>query len=684
VICFAKNHTPLIPPHILPEIIIVLIIQGAYFLSSRFWDFSVILTLPINQNNLGNVMNLTTDKWNSIREKSEPAIQAIYQLIEENYTLAAGVSFGKDSLCVLVLAIEAMKRAIDNGLNPSTMYVTHSDTTVENPALGFYCKVMIECLEQYAIANNLPIKVVLAKPALTSTFAYTVIGRGRTPVFPNKKTRICSVDWKLRPQQRALKKILKASGCSNQVVSLVGTRYSESTNRGHKMAERGDSATNINIDVDGNRYIAPIADWDLEDVWELLMSVDSSRGQPFISTFRANFDWTLKLYKDANEGACAIIVGDKGNKAACGSRFGCWTCTAVANDKSLNSMVASESGEYAHLKGLTRFRQYLVDTQFDLSLRTCFGHKVSPAGYLNYRPDNYNHYMRTRLLRYMITLDVEEEERAEQHYEAWLNGEIEHSEVNEMLCEPQFKHITPDVLLAIEFAWGLGHVSSSAFPALSIWYEIKHLGKRYHPPVLKEDEIKKDKIPAKQWIYIGDIQAEDGLRNRFLEGRRGSDGYIELDDEQAVRVSRMEFDSELTIDREAAAIFMNLEFEDMYFQFANVDSAHGLFFLLDRGLIKMPKSKVRMYHDMAKRYQKLHKCALPSARYSEDYEKYKIISNAEHSRLLESLSPVVTENVESNYVTPDTQVSDLELEDYFQGIDVRGIEKHEDQLSLFV
>lgn len=585
-------------------------------------------------------IQVVDSKWKDIYFRSESVINTIFNLFVSGDSVSVSCSFGKDSLATLVLAIEALKRAVELGYKPSKLYVTHSDTLVENPALGFYCKTMIEKLRDYARSSSLPLEVVICAPDITSSFVYTTIGRGRLPVFPNKKNRICSMDWKVRPQQKALKSILKTIGKNIRHVSLVGTRHEESASRSNKMNERGDSPTVVSIDKSGMYYLAPIADWSVDEVWELLMSFDHSRGMPIYSTFRQNFEWTLNLYKDSNEGVCAIVVGDGGNKAPCSSRWGCFTCTAVANDASLDSMIDSETGLYKHLSGLSKFRQYLVDTQHDLSLRTIYGQTISDIGYINCRPDNYNIKMRNRLLRYLITLDVEEEERAEDHYERWLNGELERTVENELLCEPQFQFITPQMIMAIEFAWSVQSVNEEGFSACRAWYEIKHHNRRYYPPALTEEEKRKDKIPPKRWLFVGDpetLDAQMGLRNPLLEGLRGAEGFRTFQANGIdTRITPCELESSLSIDNEEAAIFLNLEFETIYFQFANTHSKDSLAYLLDRGLIKLPKSKLGTYHHMAKRYQMLRDRLTMFQSMSEAEATGNLISEAEHKLLLEA------------------------------------------------
>jgi DNA sulfur modification protein DndC len=68
------------------------------------------------------------------------------------------------------------------------------------------------------------------------------------------------------------------------------------------------------------------------------------------------------LYNDAAGGECPVIH-DPSQQTCAGSRFGCWTCTVVSEDKSMNQMIASEKEVYdvVKLAKLAAFRDRLRD-----------------------------------------------------------------------------------------------------------------------------------------------------------------------------------------------------------------------------------------------------------------------------------------------------------------------------------
>lgn len=383
-----------------------------------------------------------TGRFSRIVKRAEATIARIGELIDQGCVLQCATSFGKDSSVVLVLTLEAIRRRVRAGQAVQTAYVTHSNTGIENPAMDSYTDAMIAELEGYCLREDLPVKVVKVTPSITSSFAYGTIGRGRLPVFAGA-SRSCSVDWKVRPQQKAVKELVSTLQNPGQLVTLIGSRYSESTTRETNMRGRGEESGNLVLSDNGYYSCSIIADWEMEEVWELLMACEAKRGGPY-RTFTTDFSWCLDLYKEANEGTCAIITGDGGNKAACGSRFGCSICVVTGDrDKSMEAMIASAPEKHSHMEGVNQFRNYLINTRWDMGKRDWLGRTHSEAGYINVTATAYSAEMRRELLRYLLTLDVLEEERAEEHDARMFRGELEDTESNRTLRGVTFQFITP-------------------------------------------------------------------------------------------------------------------------------------------------------------------------------------------------------------------------------------------------
>lgn len=582
-----------------------------------------------------------------IVSRAEACIERIGELIDQGYTCSSAVSFGKDSSAVLVLMLEAIRRRVEAGVYVAPAFVTHANTGTENPAMDTYAEAMISELEMYCARHSLPITVIKVQPSMTSSFAYATIGRGKLPVFAGA-SRSCSVDWKLRPQQKALKQLLSTLQNPGELVTFVGTRLSESKTRAINMRGRGeDEAGRIVLNEHGSYNCSIIADFEMEEVWELLMACDASRGGPY-RTYVDNFDWCLDLYKEANEGMCAIITGDGGNKAACGSRFGCAWCTVTGErDKSMEAMIASAPEKHGHMEGINRFRNHLINTRWDMGRRDWIGRTHSEAGYINVTGTAYNAEMRRELLRYLLTLDVLEEERAEEHDARMFRGELEKTESNETLRGVTFQFITPKNLLAIDFAWSLSYGFDHAFPALTEWFEIRVMGKRYQ--IEDVAPVEKGIIPEQRWFKFEDWQSpalEMGLQDAYLEATN-KDRYPER---PAMRTIRDRFEGkdrnivfyeeadEMDIDPAEAMCFVD-EFDEAFCEMAKslapTDSAK---FYLNRGMVKLARGKAADYDEMARRAQFWRRMQRDLGGTDlRSYIRHQSISNAEHDVILESL-----------------------------------------------
>lgn len=95
----------------------------------------------------------------------------------------------------------------------------------------------------------------------------------------------------------------------------------------------------------------PIEDWQTLEVWEYLLS--------YPSPWSYNNDDLKQLYQDAQDGDCPLVI-DKTTPSCGNSRFGCWACTVVSKDISMESMI--NSGE-KWLQPLLDFRDWLAATK---------------------------------------------------------------------------------------------------------------------------------------------------------------------------------------------------------------------------------------------------------------------------------------------------------------------------------
>lgn len=594
-------------------------------------------------NRIAAVSDVAVKRHAGVYDKAEAVIARMQALLADNYTIGVAESYGKDSMTVLVLFLEALRRHIASGATTGQHYVTNSNTGIENPAMSVYCQAMNAELTAYCQRQGLPLTVVEVEPSMASSFAYSTIGRGQLPVFAGS-SRSCSVDWKLRPQQKAIKQLEKRQQQPGNLVVLLGTRHAESTQRADRMNERGENHETLIQQPGGSYTFAPIANWDVTDVWGLLLAIDQRRDALF-NTFVANADWTFDLYRDGNEGVCGLVAGEQAQRAPCSARFGCSLCLATGNsDKSMESMIASAPEAHGHLLGVNRLRTFLLNTRWDMTRRENLGRKVSDAGHMGVAPTNYSAQMRLDLLRYMLTLDVEEEERAIEHDGARANGELQEtdSDAQQVLSGTTFQFITPRQLIAIDFAWSLSYGFNNAFPALREWYEIRVMGKRYPIPVI--DTVAKQPVPPMVWYPLPDGEGpafEPGLTPFDAgdsKGRVTSRTVASVYTGEPTKTVYFEEADELTIDPMEATLFVDSFDDDRYWAsglYPAVDSARVY---LDQGIVKLAKGKAATYDAMARRKHYFERLAYEVwPKELQAHLQERSISAQEHDRLLEPL-----------------------------------------------
>jgi DNA sulfur modification protein DndC len=97
-----------------------------------------------------------------------------------------------------------------------------------------------------------------------------------------------------------------------------------------------------------------------DDVWEFLATNRPPWG--------GGHDALIALYRNSNGGECPVVT-QKSDAPSCGtssSRFGCWTCTVVEKDRSLEGFVEAGFAEFAPFLD---FRDWLVSIRNDRERR---------------------------------------------------------------------------------------------------------------------------------------------------------------------------------------------------------------------------------------------------------------------------------------------------------------------------
>ncbi len=282
----------------------------------------------------------------------EQYLVKLYEEIRQTYLADSrpwviGFSGGKDSTATLQLIWSSLSELPKEKLTKE-VFVISSDTFVETPVIVNHIDKIHNLINRCAEEQQLPFKALTVTPEINHTFWVNLIGRGYPA--PYSRFRWCTDRLKIEPANKFITETVATYG---EVVVVLGARFSESATRAGSMAKRrvvGKGLTRHSTLPNAWVY-TPIETWQTLEVWEYLLS--------YQSPWDYNNDDLKQLYQDAQDGDCPLVV-DK-TTASCGnSRFGCWSCTVVDKDISMESMI--NSGEQ-WLRPLLEFRNWLAATK---------------------------------------------------------------------------------------------------------------------------------------------------------------------------------------------------------------------------------------------------------------------------------------------------------------------------------
>ena len=264
-------------------------------------------------------------------------IQALTTEIQELYCLdeipwCVGYSGGKDSSATLQLIWNAIA-SLPPEKRTKTIYVITTDTLVENPIVAAWVRNSLKQMKSEAQAQGLPFEPHLLQPEFKETFWVGLIGKGYPA--PRGKFRWCTERLKINPSNRFIRDVIRSSG---EAILVLGTRKAESTKRAFRMkkmeAQRVRDRLSPNMNLPNSLVYSPIEDWENDEVWIYLMQWENPWGY-------SNKD-LFALYRGASaDNECPLVV-DTSTPSCGSSRFGCWVCTMVSQDKSLTAMIQND------------------------------------------------------------------------------------------------------------------------------------------------------------------------------------------------------------------------------------------------------------------------------------------------------------------------------------------------------
>jgi DNA sulfur modification protein DndC len=280
----------------------------------------------------------------------EPVVRSLIDQIKELYASdeipwVVGYSGGKDSTAVAQLVWLALLEMKPEERFKSVHIIT-TDTLVENPAVSVWVQRSLDKMNQKAAEESLPIYAHTLTPELKNSFWVNLIGRGYPA--PRTKFRWCTERLKIKPADAFIKSVVKENG---EAILVLGTRKAESSVRAARMKKwaknRRRDFLSASTTLQNAFIYSPIEDWENDDVWVFLMQFDNPWG--------CDNRELLDMYRGATaDGECPLVV-DTSTPSCGSSRFGCWVCTMVEEDKSMAAMIQNDE-EKEWMKPLLDFR----------------------------------------------------------------------------------------------------------------------------------------------------------------------------------------------------------------------------------------------------------------------------------------------------------------------------------------
>jgi DNA sulfur modification protein DndC len=157
---------------------------------------------------------------------------------------------------------------------------------------------------------------------------------------------------KIDASNRFIKEVLDAE---SEAIMVLGSRKAESATRKAVMEGYEKKRYRDHLSPNGsfpNSYVfTPIENWLNDNVWQFLVQYENPWGH-------SNKD-LLAMYSGASaDGECPLVI-DTSTPSCGNSRFGCWVCTMVTEDKSMAAMIQNDE-EKSWMLPMLDFRNYIA------------------------------------------------------------------------------------------------------------------------------------------------------------------------------------------------------------------------------------------------------------------------------------------------------------------------------------
>ncbi len=276
--------------------------------------------------------------------------QALY--LDDEIPWVVGYSGGKDSTATVQLVWNAIA-ALPESRRIKPVHIISTDTLVENPIVALWVEHSLKAMDKAIKEHKLPFQTHRLSPDVQDRFWVNLVGKGYPT--PRHKFRWCTSRLKISPSNKFITDIVQQNG---EAILVLGTRKAESTKRNANM-ERFENSTrqylsrNADSSLDRTWVYTPVADWSNDDVWEYLVTYRNPWGY--------DNNNLLTIYRGATkDNECPLVVDT--STPSCGdSRFGCYVCTMVDQDKSMAAMIQNDD-EKQWMTPLMNLRNKWLDT----------------------------------------------------------------------------------------------------------------------------------------------------------------------------------------------------------------------------------------------------------------------------------------------------------------------------------
>jgi len=259
-------------------------------------------------------------------------------LTKDHKFIVATFSGGKDSTALTFALLNAFER---RKYRPEKVWLIYVNTLVEPPPLLQTAQKSLTVLQTLSASLGSPIETIILNPELKDRFWVLLIGKGYPP--PSVRFRWCSDRLKIRPVKNFLRQIHEEIG--GFPIVMTGVRLQEGDNRKRNLSKRLNNGKWMNYEGLKDCFVyAPLLHLNDAEVWDYIGYNEQK--------WKVDMHHLREIYSMTSGGAN-------------GFRTGCWVCTLVKRDKSLEKLAENQHD----LEPLIRFRQSLLSIRDNIDMR---------------------------------------------------------------------------------------------------------------------------------------------------------------------------------------------------------------------------------------------------------------------------------------------------------------------------